>query len=78
MRAGAARALTSQKLFLELNTQRYTAMAAVITKSQLAQELGVTRGAVTGYIRRGIPIRPDGKLNRAEGICCVERGAGSR
>ncbi len=74
MRAGAAPDLTSQKLFLELNTQRYTAMAAVITKSQLAQELGVTRGAVTGYVRRGMPVDFNGELNRAEALAWIRGG----
>ena len=46
-------------------------MGAVVSKSQLAQELGVTRGAVTGYIRRGIPVRSDGKLNRAEALAWI-------
>jgi phage terminase Nu1 subunit (DNA packaging protein) len=46
-------------------------MGAVISKSQLAQELGVTRGAVTGYVRRGIPVRSDGKLNRAEALAWI-------
>src|SRR5918999_5382660 len=46
-------------------------MGAVISKSQLAQELGVTRGAVTGYVRRGMPVEFDGKLNRAAALAWI-------
>jgi hypothetical protein len=38
-------------------------MALLVTKSELAQELGVSRGRVSQLIARGLPVQPDGKIN---------------
>src|SRR5689334_13587042 len=45
----------------------------VISKSMLADELRVTRAAVSDYVKRGLPVRPDGKLNRAEAMAWIGR-----
>jgi hypothetical protein len=34
------------------------------TQAAFARELGVDRSTVAGYVRRGMPIRADGKLDR--------------
>ena len=38
-------------------------MALLVTKSELAQEFGVTRGRVSQMIARGLPVQPGGKVN---------------
>ena len=43
-------------------------MSPIITKVQLARELGVGKSAVSNYVRHGLPVRPDGKLNRTEAL----------
>ena len=48
-------------------------MSPIITKVQLARELGVGKSAVSNYVRRGLPVRPDGRLNRAEALAWVRR-----
>lgn len=44
-----------------------------ISKAKLAAELGVTRQAVAGYVKRGMPVLPDGKLDREEALQWIER-----
>src|SRR5215212_1113521 len=39
-----------------------------ITKAALAAELGITRARMSQYSKRGLPQRPDGKLNRDEAL----------
>ncbi len=46
-------------------------MDAVISKAQLSRQLGVSKAAVTGYVRRGMPVNFDGKLNAAEALAWV-------
>ncbi len=46
-------------------------MDAVISKAQLSRQLGVSRAAVTSYVRRGMPVDFDGKLNSAEALAWV-------
>ena len=41
---------------------------ATTTKAQLARELGLSRARVTQLCELGLPVRPDGKLNRAEAL----------
>lgn len=36
---------------------------AVITKSQLADHLGITRGRVSQYLKMGLPVRTDGRVD---------------
>ncbi len=36
----------------------------VITKADLARELGVSKSRVSQYVKEGLPVRPDGKLDR--------------
>ena len=38
-------------------------MGLLVTKSELAQEFGVTRGRVSQLITRGLPVEPGGKVN---------------
>jgi hypothetical protein len=45
----------------------------IIMKSELAQELGVTRSAVSRYCERGLPVRGDGRLDREVALRWVER-----
>ncbi len=37
---------------------------AIITKAALAAELGITKGRVSQYVKAGMPVREDGKLDR--------------
>ena len=43
-------------------------MDDVVTKADLARELGVSRSAITQHCANGLPVRPDGKLNRSEAL----------
>jgi hypothetical protein len=43
-----------------------------ITKADLARELGITRAGITPYVQRGLPVRRDGRLNRAEALAWVQ------
>jgi hypothetical protein len=38
-------------------------MGLLVTKSELAQEFGVSRGRISQLITRGLPVQPDGKVN---------------
>jgi hypothetical protein len=38
-------------------------MTVLVTKSELAQELGVSRGRVSQLITRGLPVEPGGRVN---------------
>jgi hypothetical protein len=46
-------------------------MPAAITKAALAAELGVTPQAVSAYVRDGLPVRRDGRLDRAEALTWI-------
>ena len=46
-------------------------MDAVISKAQLSRQLGVSRAAVTSYVRRDMPVNFDGKLNSAAALAWV-------
>ncbi len=41
-------------------------MGDIITKSRLAQLIGVSKARISQYVREGMPVRPDGKLNQRE------------
>ena len=45
----------------------------IITKTPLAQELDVTRAAVSRYVERGMPVRADGRLDREAALEWIER-----
>jgi len=47
-------------------------MTDVITKAELARELNLSRARISQLCKSGLPIRPDGKLNRAEAVAWVE------
>jgi hypothetical protein len=36
----------------------------VVTQTELARQLGIKRGRVTDYVKRGLPVRPDRRLWR--------------
>lgn len=40
----------------------------IITKAGLAAELGISKARVSQYCRAGLPVRPDGKLNREDAL----------
>ncbi|MDV2987410.1 UNVERIFIED_CONTAM: hypothetical protein Q9R58_24165 [Methylobacteriaceae bacterium AG10] len=40
----------------------------ITTKAALADELGISRARVSQYVRDGLPVRSDGKLNRDEAL----------
>jgi hypothetical protein len=41
---------------------------AITTKSALAAELGITKARVSQYVRRGLPVRSDGRLDRTSAL----------
>jgi hypothetical protein len=41
---------------------------AITTKSALAAELRITKPRVSQYVKRGLPVRKDGKLNRDQAL----------
>jgi len=43
-------------------------MDQVISKADLARHLGVVRGRITALIKRGLPVRPDGKIILADAL----------
>jgi len=47
-------------------------MADVITKAELARELDLSRARISQLFLMGLPVRPDGKLNRAEAVAWVK------
>jgi hypothetical protein len=47
-------------------------MADVITKAELARELDLSRARISQLCMMGLPVRPDGKLNRAEAMAWVK------
>ena len=47
-------------------------MSDVISKAGLARELEVSRARISQLCRLGLPVRPDGKLNRTEAVSWVE------
>src|ERR1035438_3064943 len=47
-------------------------MGDVITKAELARELELSRARISQLCMMGLPVRPDGKLNRAEDVAWVK------
>lgn len=45
----------------------------IITKASLAAELGVTKPRISQYIKAGMPVRPDGRLDREAVLNWLER-----
>lgn len=46
---------------------------AITTKSALAAELSISKARVSQYVKQGLPVRPDGKLNRDEALNWIKR-----
>jgi hypothetical protein len=44
----------------------------VISKAELARELELSRSRISQFCKAGLPVRPDGSLNRAEAVEWVE------
>jgi hypothetical protein len=42
-----------------------------ISKAHLARELGVSRARVSQFVGRGLPVRPDGRLDRGRALAWV-------
>ena len=40
----------------------------ITTKAALAAELGITKGRVSQYVKRGLPVWSDGKLDREQAL----------
>ncbi len=49
----------------------------VIMKAELARELGFSRARISQLCQKGLPVRPDGKLNRAEALAWVQENNSS-
>jgi hypothetical protein len=47
-------------------------MADVITKAELARELNLSRARISQLCGIGLPVRPDGKVNRGEAVAWVK------
>ena len=47
-------------------------MTDVITKAELARVLNVSRARISQMSKAGLPVRPDGKLNRTEALAWVK------
>ena len=47
-------------------------MGQVITKTQLAQQLGLTQARISQYLKSGMPERPDGKLDAVSALAWIE------
>ena len=47
-------------------------MRDVITKSGLAKLIGISKARVSQYVQEGMPVRPDGKLDKAEVLDWVD------
>ncbi len=47
-------------------------MADVITKAELARELDLSRARISQLCGMGLPVRPDGRVNRAEAVAWVK------
>lgn len=50
----------------------------VTTKSALAAELAISKARVSQYVRVGMPVRADGKLNREEALNWISRNQASQ
>ncbi len=47
-------------------------MSDVITKAELARELDLSRARISQLCGMGLPVRPDGRVNRAEAVAWVK------
>jgi hypothetical protein len=47
-------------------------MADVITKAELARELDLSRARISQLCGMGLPVRPDGRVNRADAVAWVK------
>src|ERR1044071_4050915 len=45
---------------------------ALITKAELARELDLSRARISQLCKIGLPVRPDGKVNRVEAVAWVK------
>lgn len=50
---------------------------AIITKAELARELDLSRARISQLCKIGLPVRPDGKVNRAEAVEWVKACIGA-
>ena len=47
----------------------------IITKAALADELSISRPRVSQYVKAGLPVRSDGRLNRADALNWLKSNA---
>lgn len=47
----------------------------IITKAALADELSISRPRVSQYVKAGLPVRADGRLNRADALNWLKSNA---
>jgi phage terminase Nu1 subunit (DNA packaging protein) len=48
-------------------------MKSVITKAQLSEMLGISRPRVSQFVQQGMPVRPDGRLDRIAALTWITR-----
>jgi phage terminase Nu1 subunit (DNA packaging protein) len=48
-------------------------MKLVITKAELSEMLGISRPRVSQFVQLGMPVRPDGRLDRVAALQWVVR-----
>jgi hypothetical protein len=49
----------------------------IVSKAGLAAELGITKARVSQYVKRGLPVRSDGKLDREDAVNWVAQNHGN-
>ncbi len=50
----------------------------IVTKTELAGVLGVSKARVSQYLKRGLSTMPDGRINREQALCWVRDNVGLR
>jgi phage terminase Nu1 subunit (DNA packaging protein) len=48
-------------------------MKLVVTKAELSEMLGISRPRVSQFVQLGMPVRPDGRLDRVAALQWVVR-----
>jgi hypothetical protein len=45
----------------------------IVSKSELASALGISRPRITQFCQQGLPVRPDGRLDRIAALMWIVR-----
>jgi phage terminase Nu1 subunit (DNA packaging protein) len=48
-------------------------MKPVVTKAELSEMLGISRPRVSQFVQLGMPVRPDGRLDRIAALTWITR-----